>query len=166
MKSEELFAGFSVAAGKDRFDEGFDRDGTKIDCKVSGKDTGGAMCVLEINNSGWTRHKNPQQDEWVYVVDGEVELEVGKKRFRLGARESTFIPRNVEHAWGGAAKVINTYQPAGKIEEFFAAVGKSKELPTREQMVERSYSKEQVDGLKRLFEAHGMVVTGPPIGFE
>ena len=166
MKSEELFAGFSVAAGKDRFDEGFDRDGTKIDCKVSGKDTGGAMCVLEINNSGWTRHKNPQQDEWVYVVDGEVELEVGKKRFRLGARESTFIPRNVEHAWGGAAKVINTYQPAGKIEEFFAAVGKSKELPTREQMVERSYKKEQIDGLKKLFEAHGMVVTGPPIGFE
>jgi DNA-binding transcriptional MerR regulator len=166
MKSEELFAGFSVAAGKDRFDEGFDRDGTKIDCKVSAKDTNGAMCVLEINNSGWTRHKNPQQDEWVYVVDGEVELVVGKRRFRLAARESTFIPRNVEHAWGGAAKVINTYQPAGKIEEFFAAVGKFKELPTREQMVERSYTKEQVDGLKRLFEAHGMVVTGPPIGFE
>ena len=166
MKSEELFAGFSVAAGKDRFDEGFDRDGTKIDCKVSGKDTRGAMCVLEINNSGWTRHKNPQQDEWVYVVDGEVELEVGKKRFRLGARESTFIPRNVEHAWGGAAKVINTYQPAGKIEEFFAAVAKFKELPTRDQVMERSVSDDQVAGLKRLFEAHGMELTGPPIGYE
>ena len=169
MKSEELFAGFSVAAGKDRFDEGFDRDGTRIDCKVSGKDTKGAMCVLEINNSGWTRHKNPQQDEWVYVVDGEVELEVGKKRFRLGPSESTFIPRNVEHAWSGvgpSAKVINTYQPAGKIEEFFAAVGKFKELPTREQVMERSVSDDQVAGLKRLFESHGMELTGPPIGYE
>src|SRR5687768_6732667 len=48
MKTEEMFAGFSVAAGKDRFNEGFTHDGTKIDCKVSGKDTGGAMCVLEV----------------------------------------------------------------------------------------------------------------------
>src|SRR5215217_3299557 len=52
MKSEELFTGFSVAAGKDRFNGGFNRDGTTIDCKVSGNDTGGAMCVLEVNNSG------------------------------------------------------------------------------------------------------------------
>src|SRR5687767_14232856 len=88
MKSEELFMGFSVGAGKDRFNEGFNRDGTTIDCKVSGKDTGGAMCVLEVNNTGWPRHVNPQQDEWIYVVDGEVVLEIGEKRCRLGAHES------------------------------------------------------------------------------
>src|SRR6187549_91104 len=64
MKSEELFAGFNVAAGKDRFNEGFNRYGTTIDCKVSGKDTGGAMCVLELNG-GWPRHVNPEQDEWI-----------------------------------------------------------------------------------------------------
>jgi uncharacterized cupin superfamily protein len=86
MKSEELFTGFSVAAGKDRFNQGFNRDGSMIDCKVSGKDTGGAMCVLEVNNSGWPRHINSDQDEWICVVDGEVELEIGKKRFHLGAR--------------------------------------------------------------------------------
>jgi DNA-binding transcriptional MerR regulator len=44
MKSEELFMGFSIGAGKDRFNDGFNRYGTTIDCKVSGKDTGGAMC--------------------------------------------------------------------------------------------------------------------------
>jgi len=51
MKSEELFIGFRVGAGKDRFNDGFTRYGTTIDCKVSGKDTGGAMCVLEVNNA-------------------------------------------------------------------------------------------------------------------
>ncbi len=166
MESEELFAGFSVGAGKDRFDEGFNRHGTAVDCKVSGKDTGGAMCVLEVNDTGWPRHVNRDQDEWVYVVEGEVELEVGRKSFRLGARESMFIPRNIEHAWTAVcapARVINTYQPAGKIEEFFQALTKSKDLPTREQAIEKSYSAEQIDGLKRLFEAHGMVVTGPPL---
>ena len=166
MKSEELFVGFSVGAGKDRFNEGFNRYGTTIDCKVSGKDTGGAMCILEVNNTGWPRHVNRDQDEWIYVVEGELELEVGKKRFRLGARESMFFPRNVEHSWGAPAKVINTYQPAGKIEEFFQALATFKDLPTREQAIERRYTAEQKDALKRLFESHGMTVTGPALGVE
>src|ERR1700751_2721505 len=108
MKSEELFMGFSIGAGKDRFNDGFNRHGTTIDCKVSGKDTGGAMCVLEANNTGWPRQVNRSQDEWIYVVDGEVELEIGKKRSRLGTRESMFIPRNIEHAWGVATFPANT----------------------------------------------------------
>src|SRR4051794_25309318 len=166
MKSEELFAGFSVAAGKDRFDDGFDRDGTTIDCKVSGKDTGGALCVLELNNTGWPRHLNAGQDEWVYVVEGEVELEIGKKRFHLGARGSVFIPRNVEHAWapiGSPARILNTYQPAGKIEEFFQELARYEDLPTREQAVNETYTDEQEKAMGRLFEAHGMVLTGPPL---
>ena len=162
MKSEELFTGFSVAAGQDRFNEGFNRYGTTIDCKVSGKDTDGAMCVLEVNNTGWPRHVNPDQDEWIYVVEGEVELEIGKKRFHLGARESMFIPRNVEHTWGSQppARILNTYQPAGKIEEFFQVLAKFKELPTREQAINKTYTDEQKHAMKRLFENHGMVLTG------
>ena len=38
MKTEELFAGFSVAAGKDRFDERIKLGGEPNDCKVSAKD--------------------------------------------------------------------------------------------------------------------------------
>jgi DNA-binding transcriptional MerR regulator/uncharacterized cupin superfamily protein len=169
MKSEELFTGFSVAAGQDRFNEGFNRHGTTIDCKVSAKDTGGAMCVLEVNNSGWPRHVNPDQDEWVYVVDGEVDLEVGKKRVHLGAGESMFIPRNVEHVWGAvtpSVQVLNTYQPAGKIEEFFQALGKYKDLPTSEQAMNRTFTDEQINTMKRLFEEHGMVLTGPGLVVE
>ncbi len=169
MKSEELFSGFRVAAGKDRFNEGFNRNGTTINCKVSGKDTSGAMCVLELNNTGWPRHVNPEQDEWIYVVDGEVELEIGKKRFHLSARESMFIPRNVEHVWtavSAPAQIINTYQPAGKIEKFFQVLAKFKDLPTREQAVNKAYTDEQKNAMKQLFEAHGMVLTGPPLIIE
>jgi|SRR5579872_2896164 len=168
MKNEELFMGFSVGAGKDRFNAGFIRDGTKIDCKVSGKDTGGAMCVLEVNDTGWPRHVNRDQDEWIYVVDGEAELEIGKKRIHLGTRESMFIPRNVEHAWSAltSAKILNTYQPAGKIEEFFQVLAKYRGLPTREQTITKSYTAEQIDGLRRVFQDHGMTMTGPPLGLE
>ena len=112
---------------------------------------------------------NRDQDEWIYVVDGKVELEIGKKRFRLGAGESMFIPRNVEHVWTAVsdpARIINSYQPAGKIEEFFQAVAKFKDLPTREQANKKSYTAAQRDGLMRVFEAHGMIVTGPPLEVE
>jgi DNA-binding transcriptional MerR regulator len=169
MKSEELFEGFSIGAGKDRFNDGFRRNGVTIDCKVSGKDTAGAMCVLEVNNTGWPRHINRDQDEWIYVINGEVELEIGKKRFHLGTRESVLIPRNIEHAWvtiSARSKVINTYQPAGKIEEFFQALAKFKDLPTPEQAIAKNYRAEQVNGLKQVFEAHGMDVTGPPLDVD
>lgn len=161
MKSEELFMGFKIGAGKDRFNDGLNRNGTTIDCKVSGKDTGGAMCVLEVNDTGWPRHVNRDQDEWIYVVEGEVELEIGKNRFHLGPHDSMFIPRNIEHTWGGnSAKIINTYQPAGKIEEFFQVLAKLKDVPTREQAIEKRITAEQKDVLKRVFDAHGMTVTG------
>jgi oxalate decarboxylase/phosphoglucose isomerase-like protein (cupin superfamily) len=127
------------------------------------------MCVLELNNTGWPRHINPEQDEWIYVVEGEVELEIGKKRFHLGAQESMFIPRNVEHVWASVtspAKILNAYQPAGKIEEFFQALAKLKELPTREQAINKNYSDEQKLAMKRVFESHGMILTGPPLVVE
>jgi hypothetical protein len=80
-----------------------------------------------------------------------------------------FIPRNIEHAWtavSAPAKIINTYQPAGKIEEFFQVQAKFKDLPTREQAIEKSHTARQANGLKRVFEAHGMIVTGPPLDVD
>ena len=165
MKSEEMFIGFSIPAGKDRFNEHIKLDGEPVDCKVSGKDTNGALCVFEVT-AGWPRHRHQDQDEWIYVIDGEVEFELGKKRLRVGAGESVFIPRKVEHVWspvGGPGKVINVYQPAGKMEEFFRAIGKFKDIPTREQVIQKTYTDKQKNALGRLFEAHGMDLLGPPL---
>src|SRR6202790_5438415 len=78
MKSEEMFAGFSVAAGKDRFDEHIKIGGEPNDCKVSAQDTNGAMCVFEFTGrSCGPRHLHLDQDEWIYVIDGEFQFEVG-----------------------------------------------------------------------------------------
>ena len=45
-------------------------------------------------------------------------------------------------------------------------LAKLKDLPTREQAMEKSYTAKQIDGVKRVFEAHGMIVTGPPIDVD
>jgi DNA-binding transcriptional MerR regulator len=174
MTTEEMFVGFSVAAGKDRFNEQIKLGGLggePNDCKVSGKDTDGAMCVFEFTGaSGGPPHLHHDQDEWIYVVEGEFEFHVGNKRFHLSACESVFMPRKVAHMWGCVSgkpgKIINVYQPAGTMEEFFRELGKPpKDLITAEQMVEKTYTEEQVKSLCRLFEAHGMDLLPPP-GYE
>ena len=94
MKSEEMFVGFSVTAGDDRFGEHIKLGGEPNDCKVSAQDTDGAMCVFEFTGGGGgPRHLHYDQDEWIYVVDGEFEFEVGDKRFRIGAGGSVFLPQ-------------------------------------------------------------------------
>jgi mannose-6-phosphate isomerase-like protein (cupin superfamily) len=167
MKSNEMFVGFSVAAGDDRFGEQIKLGGEPNDCKVSTKDTNGAMCIFEFTGgSGGPRHLHHDQDEWIYVIDGEIQILVGDKRIPVGAGESVFIPRKIAQVWGcmtdTLAKIINVYQPAGTMEEFFRAFGKSKDLPSREQVLKNVYTEEQKNTLHQLFEAHGMGLLGPP----
>jgi len=171
MKSQEMFVGFSVAAGKDRFNQPIKlggRGGEPNDCKLSGKDTDGAMCVFEFTGlSGGPPHIHHAQDEWIYVVEGEFKFHVGNKQFHVIAGESVFIPRKLKHMWGcvsgKAGKLINVYQPAGTMEEFFRELSKPpKNLITAEQMVNKTYTAEQVKSLHRLFEVHGMDLLPPP----
>ena len=163
MQSEEMFAGFTVAAGKGRFDEEIRLGGEPIDCKVSGKDTGGAMCIFEFTGSGGgPRHTHREQDEWIYVVEGGIAIEIGGRRFTLGAGESVFLPRGVPHGWVSATsdpvRIIDTYQPAGKIEEFFREIAKHQEKLVHEALT--------FDELGQLFRDHGLDVTGPPLAGE
>jgi DNA-binding transcriptional MerR regulator/quercetin dioxygenase-like cupin family protein len=163
MKTEDMFVGFSVAAGKDRFDEGVRLGGEPNDCKVSARDTGGAMCVFEFSGSGsGPRHAHGAQDEWIYVLDGEFDFSVGTEQFRAGPGQSVFIPRGCEHAWAVAGdrpgRVIDTYQPAGTMEAFFREVGKyarEGRPPIHEAL--------SIHDLRRLFVEHGMELRGPPM---
>jgi DNA-binding transcriptional MerR regulator/quercetin dioxygenase-like cupin family protein len=168
MKSEEMFVGFSVGAGNDRFGQCVKLGGEPMDCKVSARDTDGALCVFEFTGGGGgPRHLHYEKDEWIYILEGEYEFLIGGKRFRMGAGECVFIPRKVPHVWGCVSgkpgKIINVYQPAGKMEEFFRAVGKFKGLPTREQVLNKNYTDEQKNALNQLFETHGMDLLGPPL---
>ena len=164
MKSEEMFLGFSVAAGKDRFDERIRLGGEPHDCKVSASDTNAAMCVFEFTGgNGGPRHVHHDQDEWIYVIDGEFKFDVGDKRFRVGAGESVFIPRRVPHVWacvsGKPGKIIDVYQPAGRMEEFFRELGEYNGKP-------QVYEALSFDELCRLYRDHGMDLLGPPLAGE
>jgi DNA-binding transcriptional MerR regulator len=169
MKSKEMFAGFTVAAGHDRFGEHIKLGNEPNDRKVSAKDTDGAMCVFEFTGvSGGPRHLHYDQDEWIYVIDGEFDVHVGDKLFHLAGGECVFLPRKVPHVWASAndkpGKIIDVYLPAGKMEKFFGEIAKFKDLPTREQVSNKTYTKQQIKSLHQLFEAHGMDLLGAPLG--
>jgi hypothetical protein len=99
----------------------------------------------------------------MYVVEGELEIELDGARRHVSTGDSVFIPRKVKHVWAaagdGPAKIIDVYQPAGKIEAFFRQLG--------------SYSVDQpihqcltLDQLRQLFKDHGMDLAGPPLEGE
>jgi DNA-binding transcriptional MerR regulator len=165
MKSQEMFVGFSVAAGDDRFSEHIKLNGhSPNDCKVSAQDTAGATCVFEFTGrSGGPRHLHYEQDEWIYVLAGEFDFQVGEKRFRVGPGESVFLPRKVAHVWACVnekpGKIIDMYQPAGNMEEFFREVGKFNGKPN-------IYEVRSLDQFQQLFHAHGMEMLGPPLRGE
>jgi DNA-binding transcriptional MerR regulator/quercetin dioxygenase-like cupin family protein len=164
MSSEEIFAGFTVPVGKARFDEHIQLGGEPNDCKVSSQDTRGAMSAFEFTGTGGgPRHLHREQDEWIYVVHGELEIELDGTLRHLSPGESVFIPRHVKHGWAAAgdapARIIDVYQPAGKVEDFFRQVGSyGPEQPIHEAM--------PFDQFRQLFEAHGMDLAGPPLKGE
>jgi DNA-binding transcriptional MerR regulator len=161
MTSEEMFEGFSVAAGKDRFDEQTRLGLEPIDCKISGKDTTGAMCVFEFTGSaGGPKHSHPDQDEWIYILEGELNFVVGEEKFQATRGETVFLPRNIPHAWASTgnqpAKVLDCYQPAGQMETFFREVGKFTAGPA----IHEAFTLVE---LRKLFADHGMQLLGPPL---
>lgn len=152
--------GFRVAAGETRFGERFKMKGVTLnvlDLKISGKDTGGDLAVFEQNGftpkGGPPLHIHPHQDEMFYVIEGEYLFQAGEEKFRMKAGDTIFLPRNLPHAFvqlTEKGRLIVTYQPAGKMEEFFRRTDAWTSPPSKEEV-------------SKLFEECGMKVVGPPL---
>ncbi|HZY79905.1 MAG TPA: cupin domain-containing protein [Cyclobacteriaceae bacterium] len=151
---------FKVTAGKDRFQEELNIMGGQFHCKVSSKDTNGALLIYDTyrqQKGGPAYHFHHEQDEWFYVMKGEFIVKVGEETFNLKAGDSAFAPRKIPHAFAmtseGEGQMMVLFQPAGTMEHFFAEMAK---LGT-------SIPKDQETKLKELWASHGMQIVGPPL---
>jgi len=132
------------------------------------------MCVFELTgNSGGPRHLHHDLDEWIYVIEGEFEFQVGgssgvkylrdlkDKPFRVRAGESVFLPRKVAHVWGCVSrrpgKIINMYKPAGKMEDFREA-GKHVGPFVHEVL--------SLNEFRKFFSDQWMTLLSPPLGWD
>ncbi len=160
--SERAGKGFCVSAQKDRYDEELLIMGGRFDLKVSGRDTGGDLCIYDTfreSKGGPALHRHFFQDEWFYVVRGEFIVRVGDDTLSLHPGDSAFAPRKIAHAFAkiseGEGQMLVLFQPAGSMEDFFKQMSKlGKEIP-----------KNQESSLKQLWADHGMEIMGPPLKF-
>jgi mannose-6-phosphate isomerase-like protein (cupin superfamily) len=118
-----------VGSGQDRFGESHSLGFSSIHFKVATKDTRGELFVIEHQNllkGGPPVHYHLHQDEWFYVMEGEVLFQVGNQRKLLRSGESVLGPRMIPHAFCGVGEkpghMIIAFTPAGKMEDFFRAV--------------------------------------------
>ena len=70
--------------------------------KLTAEDTDGAFFMFEdVMSRGKTTplHRHPEADEFVYVLEGEILVNVDGKESRVGAGGMTFTPRGTPHAF-------------------------------------------------------------------
>ena len=125
-----------VGAGNDRFGQPHTLDfSSSLLFKVAGSDTNGGLFIIEhghLQPGGPPLHLHFNQEEWFYVMEGEVAFQVGEQRVNLRSGESVLAPRRIPHTFSsiGAApaRMLIAFCPAGKMEQFFQSVGTNPKL--------------------------------------
>ena len=124
--------------------------------KVSARDTGGALCVIDTirtSRGGPALHVHHHQDEIFYVVEGRFRIRVGDETHEVGPGDTVFGARGVPHAFVNlteTARLLLTFQPAGTMEEVFAG---GVHDPNSEEF-------------RELNERNGVTVVGPPLALD
>jgi mannose-6-phosphate isomerase-like protein (cupin superfamily) len=123
---------------------------------LSAKDTNGELSIF-----GGTARGNPplhihhHQDEWLYVLEGEMLVQVGDRKFHAKRGDCAFGPRGVPHSFATLSDpcaFVSLFRPAGTMEEFFIQVMKLLAQDGRPSQ----------DALVALSRANGMEIVGPP----
>jgi quercetin dioxygenase-like cupin family protein len=147
-----------IPVGADRFGEHHPLGTSTIDVKLSSEDTGGALLIIEHTSrvhGGPARHLHHGQEEWFHALEGEFVVEVGDQRFHLSPGDSVLAPREVPHVWahvaGHSGRLLIAFVPAGKMEGFFAEVGRTNAMPVQDPILWRQF---------------GMELVGPPLVVE
>lgn len=108
--------------------------------KATSSDTGGQFCLVEIReNEGETPlHVHHHEDETFWVLEGEIEFEVGGERIEARAGTMLFGPRGIPHRYTvtrGPARTLFLFTPGG-FEELLLATSDSADemrIPTQEE---------------------------------
>jgi quercetin 2,3-dioxygenase len=151
--------GFVVKANQSRFEEKTLINGSSPNnIKIASKDNDGALSVFEyIGNEkgGPPLHIHPHQDEIFFIVSGDYLFQVGSERYQLQTGDTIFLPRNVPHTFAqvsATGKMFFLFQPSGKMEDFFRAIGKLTTPPKPEIAA-------------KIFEENAMKIVGPPLTY-
>lgn len=124
-----------VAAGEDVTGHLHSLGFSSLAFKVDPAETAGGLFIIEHRNllpaTGPALHLHFAQEEWFYIMEGEVALQVGEKRVQLSAGESVLAPRRIPHTFsavGSPAHMLIAFSPAGKMPQYFVDASLHPEL--------------------------------------
>jgi quercetin dioxygenase-like cupin family protein len=103
--------------------------GDTLSFKATSAETSGAYTVIEVISlpgNGPPPHWHENEDESIYVIDGEFEILLGAKTMRAEPGTFVFVPKRTVHRFrcigDGPGKVLLHFTPGG-IEGFFREAG-------------------------------------------
>ncbi|MBI4933342.1 MAG: cupin domain-containing protein [Actinobacteria bacterium] len=85
--------------------------------KLTTEDTGGAFFMFEdllAHAKTTPLHRHPEADETVYVLEGEILVNIDGQETRVGAGGMTFTPKGVPHAFlvvSDSARLLSMQTP-------------------------------------------------------
>jgi len=98
--------------------------------KASAEHTGGAYSLTDSvvpSGGGPPPHVHHQEHEAFWVLEGELEVQVGESTFRANAGSFVHLPKGIPHAYQnigtGPARFLTLMVPGG-LETFFEDLGK------------------------------------------
>ena len=103
--------------------------GDRITVKLTSEDTGGVYSVAEEISppqGGAPPHTHSQEEETLYVLEGEVEFLLGEDTIPAGAGSCVYVPRGALHTFKNVgtspSRVLAVLSPGG-FEKFFLEAG-------------------------------------------
>jgi len=82
--------------------------GEAIAVKIGGEQTDGRYAVIEEVSpvgGGPPLHVHRHEDEVFYVLEGEVEFQLGDQRFRAKAGSTAYLPRDIPHTFRNVGRI-------------------------------------------------------------
>ena len=142
-----------LAAGVVRAGEGdhLAQAGTQLTFKSLGQETGGAVLILETQSPPGSMvppHIHKAEDEFVYLVEGELAATIGETTYTVRPGDLVKMPRGLPHGVHMTGTVTSralwTVVPAGKIEGLFRALAALPPGPPDPAMIGRIFAEHDV----------------------
>jgi quercetin dioxygenase-like cupin family protein len=138
--------------------------GTLVTIKAGARETGGAALITENlapRGAGSPLHVHHNEDEWFYVLEGELTLWVGGEVHVLGAGGFAYGPRDIPHTFtvsSEQARFLLVTEPGG-FEGFVRALGQSTQ---RREIPSAAGGPPDMDVLLATAADYGLEILGPP----
>ena len=149
---------FALQAEEGRTQQPLDILGADTLAKLTNEDTDGTLAIFQPNvppMSGPPLHRHSREDEWFYVLDGQITVQVDGQRTILPAGGSAFAPRGTAHTYQNfspaPARTLVLVTP-GHFQRFF------EELT----LLNRGPAPDLVR-VEQLMNKHGVELLGPPL---